>query len=437
MSKNIVLNEEQLSALTALQDGSNIFITGSPGTGKSFILKYIISYLKSRDRKFAITSSTGCSAVLINGQTIHSYLYMGTGQSTTDKIVEKIKGSKRKLNELMSLQILIIDEISMIDNHTLEKISGIFQLIRQKYDKPFGGIQIVLVGDFCQLAPVNGNYCFKSQVWNELNLKNIYLKKLIRQKDDFEFQKILETIRFGKCPKKVFQRLELLKDTNLVTSPTKLYSLNEFVDRINKKEFKRVYKTNNGNDAILKSANTVLCTHTLQNVSQSYDADKDIFQYLAYTNDKFIKIEEYHVELMKGLQVMVTRNIDFESGLINGTTGIIVDLSPTCVCIKDMQNKIHKITYHTDINMNDNKLQVTFLPIKMAYAMSIHKSQGSTLDAIEVDGSTFVFAPGQLYTALSRAKSLNSIRLLNLDCDSFMCNPSVKEFYDKLLQDNQ
>jgi ATP-dependent DNA helicase PIF1 len=437
MNKQIILNEQQLSALTAVKEGHNIFITGSPGTGKSFILKYIISHLKSTNRNLAVTSSTGCSAVLIRGQTIHSYLYMGTGEQTCEKIVDKIKGSKKKLNQLMSLQIIIIDEISMIDNHTLEKISGILQRLREYYDKPFGGIQVIFVGDFCQLAPVNGNYCFKSHVWNDLKLKNIYLKELIRQKDDVEFQNILETIRFGKCTKKVYKRLESLKDTQLCEPPTKLYSLNEFVDAINLKEYKKVYKINNCNKSLLKNANIIICTHTLTQNANAYNSDKDIFRYVAYTNDKFVKIQEYTVDLMKGLQVMVTRNLDFETGLINGTTGIIVDLDPTTVCIKDRYNKIHKITYHTDINMNDSKLQVTFVPIKMAYAMSIHKSQGATLDSIEVDGSTFVFAPGQLYTALSRAKNLNSIRLLNLDRDSFICNQSVKEFYEHLLQDNQ
>jgi ATP-dependent DNA helicase PIF1 len=437
MSKQIVLNEQQLSALKAVQEGHNIFITGSPGTGKSFILKYIISHLKSTNRKFAVTSSTGCSAVLIRGQTIHSYLYMGTGEQPCEKIVDKIKNNKKKLNQLMSLQILILDEISMIDNHTLEKISGIFQRLRENHNKPFGGIQVIFVGDFCQLAPVNGNYCFKSHVWNDLNFKNIYLKELIRQKDDIEFQNILETIRFGKCPKNMYKRLELLKDTNLNSPPTKLYSLNEFVDAINHKEYKKIYKMNNGTESLLKNANIIICTHTLTQTINSYDSDKDIFRYVAYTNDKFVKIEEYTIDLMKGLQVMVTRNLDFETGLINGTTGIIVDLSPTTVCIKDRCNKIHKITYHTDININDSKLQVTFLPIKMAYAMSIHKSQGSTLDSIEVDGSTFVFAPGQIYTALSRAKNLNSIRLLNLDRDSFICNPYVKDFYEQMTRDNQ
>ena len=310
-------------------------------------------------------------------------------------------------------------------------------LVRKKPEIAFGGIQVILVGDFCQLAPVNGNYCFKSPVWNQLNLKNIYLKQLIRQKDDVEFQNILESVRFGKCSKVMFNKLHSLKDTVLLNAPTKLYSLNEFVDCINKKELKKIYKINNGSNALMKNANVIICTHSLTESSAKYDSDKDIFRYLGYTNDKFVKIEEYTVELMKGLQVMVTRNIDFESGLINGTTGIIVDINPCVVCIKDARNTIHKISYHTDTNINDDKIYVTFLPIKMAYAMSIHKSQGATLDSIEVDGSTFVFAPGQLYTALSRAKNLSSIKLLNLDKDSFICNPAVKEFYDTLHQDNQ
>jgi ATP-dependent DNA helicase PIF1 len=160
-------------------------------------------------------------------------------------------------------------------------------------------------------------------------------------------------------------------------------------------------------------------------------SDNDIYRYNAVTNDKLLQknIDEYHIDLFKGLHVMVTRNINFSTGLINGTTGIITNLSSSSVCIKSvLTGSMHTIYYHKDVNANNNTY-VKFMPIKLAYALSIHKSQGATLDAIEIDASVNIFAPGQLYTALSRSRSLDSIKLINLDEYSFLCNKAVKEFY--------
>lgn len=436
----ILFNEEQQKAIESVEEGKNVFITGSPGTGKSFTLRFIIQSLRNSKRKFAITSSTGCSAILIRGQTINSYLCMGIGTLSSDNIVKNIKTKKRKFKELQELQILIIDEISMIDNNTLQKMSEILQKIKSVFDKEFGGIQVIFVGDFCQLSPVNGNYCFTSKVWDELRLTYIHLNKLIRQKDDIEFQKILLKVRFGKCSTKTFEKLNSLKDTtfeNIV--PTKLYSLNKDVDAINNYEYKRVYSNNT--KIPMKNANIIQCfppaTETINEPNDSkYDMDCDVFRYNAISNDKYVKLDEYKIDLIKGLQVMVIRNIDIECGLVNGTLGKIIELTTTSVCIIDTNNNKHNISYHTDINENNKLNYIKFMPIKMAYALSIHKSQGATLDAIEVDGSSNIFAPGQLYTAISRAKNLKSIKLLNLDKQSFICNPYVKEFYEKINIEN-
>ena len=162
-------------------------------------------------------------------------------RSTTNSI----KTKKQKYKQLEELNVLIIDEISMLDNVTFERISNVLGHIKQKRDKPFGGIQVICVGDFCQLSPVKGNYCFTSQVWKDLNFTTVYLTKLIRQKDDVQFQKILQYIRFGKCTKKMFALLQSLKDTEFGDKvPTRLYSLNVHVDEINKNEFNKLFRKN-------------------------------------------------------------------------------------------------------------------------------------------------------------------------------------------------
>ena len=424
-----MLNKEQQKAVEAVLEGHNVFITGEPGTGKSFTMKHIIAKLKDLGRRFAITSSTGCSAVLIGGQTVHSYLGMGTGSKTIDKIVEGIKG--KKLDDLQKLQILIIDEISMIDNHTLEKMSSIMQRIKKEYARAFGGVQVIFIGDFCQLPPVSGNYCFLSDVWKQLGFTCIILKELVRQQDDPEFQQILHEIRIGKCSHSTFQRLKALKDTKFEDGQkaTRLYSLNSHVDLVNQHEFMKIFKRNRC------TGNITECSPRLSMPTVEYNhieaSEKDIYKYKACSTDRNLNLEDYHITLMIGLQVIVIRNINFETGLVNGTSGIICGMDESSVCIVDNKKQKHIIEYHTDINENNNT-HVKFMPLKLAYALSIHKSQGATLDAIEVDGSTFIFAPGQLYTAISRARSLNRIRLLNLDKDSFICNNNVKEFYENL-----
>lgn len=432
------MNPEQNAALQAVKEHHNVFLTGSPGTGKSYTLKEIIKFLKGTDTKFAVTASTGCSAVLINGQTIHSYIGLGISNTPIDKIVANIKSKQPKYKQLQELQTLIIDEISMLDNVTLERIANVLQKIKGNA-LPFGGIQVIVVGDFCQLSPVKGDYCFISPLWKELNFTTIYLTQLIRQKDDVQFQKILQYIRFGKCSQKTFNLLDSLKDTKFDNEvPTRLYSLNNDVDQINKYEFKRLYKMNT--KKTIEEANIIQCTpiitdHLLDALaldsSQTFDVNKDVFRYHAYSTDKSIKPTDNQIDLIKGAYVMVTRNINFETGLINGTTGTVTSLTTTSVCITDINGNRHTVYYHKDVNEN-NKTYTKFMPIKLAYAMSIHKSQGATLDAIEVDGSSFIFAPGQLYTALSRARSLNSIRLMNLDKYSFICHKDVKEFYQTL-----
>jgi ATP-dependent DNA helicase PIF1 len=356
---------------------------------------------------------------------------MGNGSMKPEKIIQSLKTKKTKYKQIQELDTLIIDEISMIDDITLEFISTILKNIKDN-SEPFGGTQVIFVGDFCQLSPVKGNYCFTSSIWQESKLACIQLMQSMRQKDDEEFKNILQQIRFGGCSKDTFQRLLQLKDTQFNgIIPTKLFALNSDVQIVNNHMFKRVIIKNNLQEAPIIQCYPVIEDLMEFDLQRTYNPDTHIFKYNATSNDKHAKLDEYHINLMKGLQVMITRNINFDTGLINGTIGKIISLTTASVCIQDANKKKHVIYYHMDTNEN-NKTHIKFMPIKLAYAMSIHKSQGATLDAIEVDGSTYIFAPGQLYTALSRARSLSSIRLMNLDKDSFMCHPLVKEFYQNI-----
>jgi len=398
------MNEKQLEAFEIVKSGFNLFLTGAAGTGKSFTIKSIINYIENKNLNYGLTAMTGCAAVLIGGQTIHSFLYMGISKNLDDiyKNLEKYKGTLFKLKKL---QVLIIDEISMMDEETFEIINKLLMKIKGS-SRVFGGVQMILVGDFYQLPPVIGDFCFNSPIWQELNLKKVVLTEIIRQKGDIKLQEILGEIRNGNIKKETFEFLSSLKEKefkNKNIKPTRLYPINVNVDKINNFEFKKLLKSN-------------------KNFMIEYKASK--------FNDKDKiseeKIRENDITLTLNAQVMVIRNISLENKLFNGTRGVVVELNESSVIIKDINDNLHTINYYVD-NLKEKRIK--FMPLKLAYAISIHKSQGASIDYLELDLGDDIFISGQLYTALSRATNINNIKIVNLSKLSFIQNQKVIEFY--------
>jgi ATP-dependent exoDNAse (exonuclease V) alpha subunit len=398
------MNEKQLEALNIVKNRSNLFLTGAAGTGKSYTIKAIINYLESININYGLTAMTGCAAVLIGGQTIHSFLYMNISRNLNE-IYSNLEKFRGYLNKLKKLDVLIIDEISMMDDELFELINNLLMKIKNN-NLLFGGVQLILVGDFYQLPPINGDFCFTSNIWNLLDLKKIILTDIIRQKDDMTLQEILREIREGNISKNTFELLETLKDTkfkNKDIKPTKLYPININVDKINNNEFKKLLKLNN-NNSIEYKASKINPKHKI-------------------TDEK---LNEYNITLTLNAQIMVIRNISIENKLYNGTRGIVIGLNTSSVIIKDINNNIHTINYYID-NIKDKSIK--FMPLKLAYAISIHKSQGASIDYLELDLGDDIFISGQLYTALSRATNINNIKIVNLSKLSFMQNKKVIEFY--------
>jgi len=394
------MNEKQLEAFEIVKNNKNLFLTGSAGTGKSYTIKKIIEYFDSIDKKYGLTALTGCAASLINGNTLHSYLCLGIDKNLNE-IYKDILKFKPKYNKLKSLEVLIIDEISMMNNELIELIDNLLKMIKNN-NETFGGIQVILIDDFYQLPPINGNYCFTSEIWEKLNLNCVILKELIRQKDDVELQEILEEIRTGKLSDESFEKLNNLKNTVFSgeIKPTKLYPINANVDKINENAFKKLLKKNNNN-------------------FKTYEA------YSKYPNKN---LKNYDISLTLNAQIMVIRNINTDLHLVNGTRGIVIELNEKYVVIKDVNNNLHTINYYTDINRNI-KNNISFMPLKLAYAISIHKSQGSSIDCLELDLGDDIFVSGQAYTALSRATNIKNIKINNLEKNSFFINKKILDFY--------
>jgi ATP-dependent DNA helicase PIF1 len=238
------------------------------------------------------------------------------------------------------------------------------------------------------------------------------LDELVRQNDDILFQKILQIIRKGKCTDNILKVLNALKDTQFDDEiiPTKLYPKNVNVDKINEIEINKLKNT--GNKRYIYKA----------------EVSKDNFM-------NTMNINKYDVELVENAQVIVTRNIDITNGIVNGMRGVVKNLFKDFVIIKDNEGILHNIMFYKDIFDNTKKTEKSYIlhmPLKVSYALSIHKSQGMTIDALEIDLGDNIFTSGQAYTALSRAKSLRSIRVIEVSKQSFKINPFVKTFYSNI-----
>lgn len=408
----MVLNKEQQKAFDLIKEGNSVLLTGSAGTGKSFTLSEIISWAHKNKKNIGVTATTGSAAILIKGRTIHSYLGIGLGTKTAAQLAAYvIQNSKYVLNRLKNLDILIIDEISMLDAELFSKISEFLSIIRMN-TAPFGGVQIVLCGDFAQIAPVgkNAEYCFKSDIWSSANIITINLKTIIRQKDDLEFIEILECLRWGKCTKSILERLQKLQNTVFDSDilPTHLYGKNIDVDVINQSHFSKLVK----DGAATKTYNT------------KYSKNAKIWA-------DSCKVQP-EIQLCIGAQVVLTWNVDQELGLVNGSRGIITgfDINGPIVKFKNHPDGI--LISYVNITNEDNKTdQITFIPIKLAWAITHHRAQGMTLDSCIIDLSSW--SSGQAYTALSRVRDLKSVKLIGeINPKFFKLHKDVLEFYNKI-----
>jgi ATP-dependent DNA helicase PIF1 len=405
------LNEEQLLCYQQVKNGKNLLITGSSGVGKSLVLKSIIKYLKRQNKKIGVTSSTGISATLINGTTIHSFLKIGIATQSVQELYDKIIFNKPIYNKLKKLEVLIIDEISMIDNVIFNKIAAYLSLIKG-IKKPFGKIQLILCGDFYQLPPVENTYCFNSNIWNQLNLQKIELQKQMRQIDDTYFQYILEQVKINNITDDIFSKLSTLKNKpiNQEIKPTILYSKNVDVDKINQTEFLKLVNTTN---------------NEVFEFPIKFDDSNSKIKSFIKNNSQYLET----LKLCKGLQIMVTHNVDIKNKITNGTRAVIIDINNSIIKIKTLDGTIYNIEYTQYKHDLDNNITFSYIPLKLAYAITIHKAQGQTLDYVQINLGKDIFNYGMAYVALSRAKTLDSVILSDLSRYAFKTNPEVIEFY--------
>lgn len=403
------MNQQQQAAFEAVTEGNaNVFITGPAGCGKSFLIREIVGWAHANEIRIGVTASTGCAAILLGGRTLHSYLGIGLAKTSARDLAGKtMRAAKHIVKRVKALRILVIDEISMISDELLDKISEYLQIIRGDA-RPFGGIQMILCGDFHQLPSIDGDLCFHAREWKRAKFVTHVLSINMRQRNDMEFQDILSRARIGRLTDADIQRLQELRNTEFPNGiqPTRLFSRRADVDRINLESFKQLLASGQRR-------------YTFKADYSNSDAER-------WATSQGIPPS---IDLCVGAQVVITWNISLDDGIVNGTRGVIHRIDGDVIQVMIRGGRIVPVTRIVVKDDDNPNATVSYYPIQLAYSLTFHKCQGMTLDAAEIDVGTSVFEFGQAYTALSRVKSLDSLRISYIARRSFRAHPEVVEFY--------
>ncbi|MFB6181887.1 MAG: PIF1 family DEAD/DEAH box helicase [Candidatus Magasanikbacteria bacterium] len=410
---------KQEQALEIMKMGHNVFLTGEAGSGKTYLLEKYINYLEENDIKVAVTASTGIAATHLDGVTIHSWSGIGVSDDLTDSEISNLLDRNYLKQHFKNTRVLIIDEISMLTAKQLDMIDRVCKAFK-KNKLPFGGLQVILSGDFFQLPPVSRknkkDFVFKSHIWKEMDIKICYLKGQFRNKSE-ELQKILSQIRTGEVEKSSKKLLQSRLDTEPGSDDdiTKLYTHNKDVDKINSKKLSKINKKEH-------------------KYKMSTDGKAKLIEMLQ--NNCLAKEE---LTLKKGALVMFIKN-NFEKGYVNGTLGKIKDFkSITEYPIVETEEGKHITVTPKEWKIKQEgevQAKVEQMPLKLAWALTVHKSQGMTLDKAEIDLSK-CFIEGMGYVALSRVKSLDGLFLDGINKKSLKIDKQIRTVDKKLKQKSQ
>lgn len=438
------LSKEQQIAFDKYVQGHNIFITGPGGAGKSALIRQIHKHATSRFKNIQVTALTGCAAVLLNSsaKTLHSWSGIGLGNGTMEQLVTKIRKNKFAKAAWKGTDILVVDEVSMLSLKLFNILNEIGKVVRGN-SKPFGGIQLVFSGDFFQLPPVGDKeepdtqrFCFESDDWNSAFYRDsqIQLIKIFRQTDE-TYTTLLNQIREGKIKRKsndlLLQYVGRKYDPKLVTEPTKLYPTRAKVENIN--HTRMLALVGEERDFKIKYLKDIEMTKADRLKRYDFN-DKDIQIELEFLAGNLICDKEMKLKL--GSQVMCIVNIQSDTGIevCNGSQGVVTAFCEITGCPRvKFNNGIDRVMVR-NVWASDKipGVGVSQVPLILAWALTIHKSQGATMDAAEIDVGSGIFECGQTYVALSRVKSLDGLYLTSFDAQKIRINKKVKDYYESL-----
>ena len=436
----LTLTPCQERCFEAFKTGRSLVITGPAGCGKSFLIKHMKDYADKNNKTIAATALTGAAAALIGGVTLHSWAGIGLAKGSSLELRDNIRKKTQLRKRWEDVDILIIDEISMMDAELFNKLHAIAQLRKAGIGMFFGGIQVVLCGDFCQLKPVSPEsevkFCFESTIWQQnLSEDTYYLDRVMRQTDPV-FQDLLATVRLGSitASQKALLDARMIKDdteaelyvemadgSRQTIKATTLYPKKKNVEETNATELSKlisagsrtqVYKCQ---DTCIKNSIVNAATETqIEVLDKCTNAPKEI-------------------TLAIGAQVMLIKNLDFERSLVNGSRGVVMDFTATGPVIIFDNGEQETLPYEAFEVESGNKmiLRRVQVPVMLAWALTIHKCQGATITNVITD-LTGVFEEAQVYVTLSRACTLDGLFIRGINYSKIKCNLKVKQYYESL-----
>ncbi|GLJ34341.1 hypothetical protein SUGI_0690520 [Cryptomeria japonica] len=434
---SIQLSEEQANVLSIISEGRSVFFTGAAGTGKTFLLRRAITNLKRlHGNEFVfVTASTGMAAAALNGTTLHSFAGIGCASESAEGLLSTLYKMRDAKLRWQTAKALVIDEINMIHGELFEKLNYIAKKLRKQPDLEFGGLQLVVSGDFFQLCPVDVPnfhkfFAFQADCWDTCFEIQTELTEIYRQ-SDLEFKLMLNEIRRGICSDQSVEMLRArqgLRNEEGLTY-TKLYFLKVDAERENKHRLKE-----------MEALGTEMFTFHAQDEDNGSEPVKSQI-------NKLIAVKK--LKLCVEAEVMLIYNLDTKRGLVNGTKGRVLgfqhtnenpDISPgnvwPVVQFEGVNSPVHTVTPRSWDVFDENgnviagakRIQV---PLISAWALSAYKCQGLTLERVETDLSTFC-SYGLVYLVLSRLKTLEGLRLTGFHPSAVKVHPAVFEFYEKL-----
>ena len=389
-------------ALEIMLRGDNVMLTGPAGAGKSYLLNRFIDKARKKRKKVVVTATTGLAAAHLNGQTIHSWSGIGLGKKLHEDYIYMMSETKKKA--IRKTDILIIDEVSMMHDYNLDMVDQAMRIIRES-DKPMGGIQTILCGDFFQLPPVsssgNGRFITESATWKRLDLSICYLEEQYRA-EDLRLQAILNALRAGNLKQVHLDQLLSRTRQRASDGVTRLHTTNADVDELNQRELAATpgdshfyMRTSRGRwEAIVSLQRNVLAPELL--------------------------------ELKLGVIVMAVKN-DPAGRYHNGSIGNVIDFTSEGFPVVSFKHPTVIYPDEWELRSGDRiTAAITQIPLRLAYAITVHKSQGMTLDAAEIDLRK-AFVPGMGYVALSRVRSLDNLYLKGVNQRALMVSKKAQQ----------
>jgi len=411
---------KQSDALKILRAGRNVYLTGAAGSGKTHVLNEYVNYLKHRGVAVGVTASTGIAATHIGGVTIHSWSGVGIKDTLSDHEIEGLVQKEYLWKRFDRTRVLVIDEVSMLSPALFDTVERVCRSMKQSQE-PFGGMQVVLSGDFFQLPPITRGgisedmeFVNASDAWRNMDIRVCYLSEQFRHEDN-TLENILNEMRGGAVSARTRQLLGGQKDKDFGgdVSPTRLYTHNVDVDLENERELEKLSG---------KPREFVMQTKGKKNLVMSL---------------KKSVLAPEELRLKKRAVVMFVKN-SFDEGYVNGTLGVVEDFDGDTPVVRTFSGrKIYVNPAEWSIEEDGKALaKAEQLPLRLAWAITVHKSQGMSMDAAEIDLSK-AFVPGQGYVALSRLRTLAGLKLCGINETAFAIHPAVAALDGHLLRESE